>query len=137
MGRATTPGMIRRHIGAQLISGLGMEEVTQGRIDFFYGTTLGYGWSGPGRATDSSHRAARAQALIVSLESRIQPDCSYYYTQVKTNTRGRLRRPEEAFVGDNDEFDQYRRLIARMALEAASITHQSVHNLDAVGLWLQ
>lgn len=121
------------------VSTLGMEEVTQGRIDFFYLATLEL-WleRAKARATDSSHTALlRAQALIDELESRIRPDYSYYYTRVKETNYQRDQFAadyEEAFDWDNDEFDQYRRLIAQaiMALKEACLDHPSIESTTSM-----
>lgn len=99
------------------VSTLGMEETTQGRLDFFYIATLEK-WMERASRHKSPHTAGalkQAQALIDDLKARIVPDYSYYYKRMK-NTIFKTKRfdtsMEEVFKWKDDEFQTYRRKIA-------------------------
>ncbi len=99
------------------VSTLGMEETTQGRIDFFYIATLEKWMEQAARhKTPQTAGALRqAQAVIDDLKARIVPDYFYYYKRMKDSGYKDNQfdiNKEEVFKWKDDEYQAYRRKIA-------------------------
>ncbi|OGV45017.1 MAG: hypothetical protein A2017_05700 [Lentisphaerae bacterium GWF2_44_16] len=115
------------------ISTLGMEEATQGRLDFFYLATLEK-WIEKANAlkTPFSRKAsAYGQAIIDDLKERIMPDYLYYYqrlkaTDMKTNQFDVNK--EQVFKWKEDEYNIYRRKIA----DAIAVLKDACEGRDSV-----
>lgn len=99
------------------ISTPGMEETTEGRLDFFYLATLDQ-WLEKMKSEKTplaQKAAAYGQSIIDDLKGRIAPEYAYYYhrlkkTDIKTNRFG--VNLEEVFKWKNEEYDIYRKKIA-------------------------
>jgi Tol biopolymer transport system component len=99
------------------ISTLGMEETTQGRIDFFYIVTLEK-WIERAKQKKNllTAKALRqAEAIIADLKKKIVPDYFYYYKRMKASGYKANQfdiSKEDVFKWKDDEYQIYRRKIA-------------------------
>ena len=115
------------------VSTLGMEEATQGRLDFFYLATLEK-WIARAKAhqTPLAEKARlHAQAIIDDLKERIVPDYLYYYQRLKATDMKSNQfdvNKEQVFKWREDEYTIYRRKIA----DAIAALKDAVAGVDSV-----
>ena len=99
------------------VSTLGMEETTEGRLDFFYLATLEK-WIEKAKALKTPlalKAVAHGQAIIDDLKERIMPDYLYYYQRLKATAMKTDRfdvDKEQAFKWKEEEYNIYRKKIA-------------------------
>lgn len=99
------------------ISTLGMEEATEGRLDFFYLATLEK-WIEKANALKTPlalKASAHGQAIIDDLKERIMPDYLYYYQRLKATDMKANQfdvNKEQVFKWKEEEYNIYRKKIA-------------------------
>jgi len=115
------------------ISTPGMEETTEGRLDFFYLATLEQ-WVEKTKSekTPLAQKAsAYGQSIIDDLKKRIAPDYAYYYQRLKKTDIKANRfsvNLEEVFKWKNAEYNIYRKKIA----EAIVTMQDALKGIDSI-----